>query len=133
MFNIVVGVYSTLVNSGLNVNGAVPRLTTPANFAWGRRVNDAGSLLSDATSGAADPIMFLLVPRGTDIRVNTGLRFGPTNGNDWVLLSGDRWYTVRGVDDIGYGFANEHRCALLFPVRGLWTYPLPPGPLPEEG
>lgn len=78
------------------------------------------------------PIMSLLVPAGSDIRslVNAAVQ----DVVECPAGSG-RWYQVGGVDDIGKGFPNEHRCALLFqiseamfgaPYVGLaWPAPMP--------
>lgn len=68
--------------------------------------------------------MRLLVPAGTDIRGAAG----GTNGDVIDCPSGTgRIYSVLLVDDVGKGFLNEHRFAIIAPglVPGSWPYPTP--------
>lgn len=96
------------------------RLTSPANLAWGRRVNVA-STGGTTTLGVPLVTMTLLLPALTDIR-------GPLNapGPDTVEVPAGsaRYYTVVFVDDIGKGFANEHRAAVLEQLVP-WPTPIP--------
>jgi len=99
------------------------------NLAFSRRAQLPTAL---QVNNEWSPIMSLLVPAGTDIRslVNAGVE----DVIECPAGSG-RWYQVGGVDDIGKGFPNEHRCALLFqisfamlgsPYAGLaWPAPMP--------
>jgi hypothetical protein len=85
------------------------RLTSECNLAWGQRVN-APSTGGTSEIGVPLITMVLLLPPLTDIR-------GPlsSTGADGVIVpSGSgRKYTVAFVDDIGKGFSNEHRAAIL--------------------
>jgi len=85
------------------------RVTTPCNLAFGRRVN-AGFPVPSEPAGIPTVYMQLLLPPLTDIR-----SYSSSTGADLVYLVGDtsRAYTVTFVDDIGKGFVNEHRFALL--------------------
>jgi hypothetical protein len=70
--------------------------------------------------GVVTLTMNLLLPALVDIR-------GPqdTIGADQVEVpaGSGRWYSVVGVDDIGKGFANEHRSAALVAIFGTWPAP----------
>jgi hypothetical protein len=98
---------------------AAPRLTSVCNLALGRR-----SVLGYAARNAL--VMQLLLPPLTDIR-------GPVQGGsvpDLVVVptGSGRLYIVENVDDIGKGFSNEHRIALIRAVAfgGLvWPTPIP--------
>lgn len=96
------------------------RLTNqPCNLAWGRRVNVASS---GGTSAPGVPIMCmtLLLPKQADVR-------GPQDAvsSDMVECpaGSGRWYYVIAVDDIGKGFQNEHRAAMMRALDGSWTPP----------
>jgi hypothetical protein len=83
-------------------------------------------------------MMCLLVPKGTDLRPP------PVTLSQWgscveVPAGTLRYYAVIQVDDIGRGFANEHRFALLVPLTGAvqgifstsWNQPADwPTPIP---
>lgn len=109
-------------------NGAAytdpPDVVTVGNLALGRRV--AGSKLQDGTTNPSDGGMWLLVPKDTDIRDSKAL-----TGEDMVEVPGGtgRLYTVKWVDDIGKGFANEHRFGVLMGLPP-WGVPFPGPPLP---
>lgn len=87
---------------------------------YGRRVNAAFS--GDADSGGPSVFqMNLLLPMGTDIR-------GVQDSSGSVDLvecpaGSGRWYSVSSVDDVGKGYANEHRTAGLAAVPGSWSAP----------
>jgi len=68
------------------------------------------------------PIMFLLLPVGTDIRGE--LDTGGAMDTVEVPAGTGRYYAVQFTDDIGKGFANEHRFAILNQV-GPWPHPIP--------
>jgi hypothetical protein len=63
----------------------------------------------------------LLLPMLTDIRSDEK---GP--GSDWaeVPAGSGRFYQVVYVEDIGKGFSNEHRGAMLIPYPP-WPIPYP--------
>lgn len=93
----------------------------PCNLAWGRRVL-TGDLQPASASLDLGPCAKLLVPAGTDIR-----GYANTIGEgDLVEVPQDsgRFYFAVLVDDVGKGFPNEHRFALLS-VAGNWTPPYP--------
>ncbi len=87
------------------------RVSVLGNLAFSRRVVLA--------SGGEDPtsaftvttcLMQLLLPPLTDVRD----RYQGGSYDVVEVPSGSgRWYAVFGVDDIGKGFGNEHRCAWL--------------------
>jgi hypothetical protein len=98
------------------------RLTSLCNLAWGKRVNVA------ATGGTGEPgwlvgCMTLLLPPKTDIRGRVGDVSASTLPDlVEVPLGTGRYYQPVLVDDIGRGFANEHRAALL---QQLYPWPVP--------
>lgn len=88
------------------------------NLAFGRRIQ----LTQTSSLGA---LMTLLVPAGSDVRSAVC-----ASGHDWVEVpaGSGRRYAVFGVDDVGKGFANEHRAVLLQPVvlgGVFWPVPIP--------
>lgn len=86
-----------------------PRATLACNLAWGRRVNVAST---GGTTLLGKPLvcMSLLLPALSDVRGPFGV-----SGADAVEVpaGSGRLYQVAWVDDIGKGFANEHRCAII--------------------
>ncbi len=108
----------------------------PCNLAMGRRVIWGFHDPAAVNYGVATAT--LLLPAGTDIRDNAqlgpGLLHGPYDIVEVPSGSG-RWYSVNSVDDIGKGFANEHRFAGLSKLSsnsglsnttGLyWPVPMP--------
>ncbi len=63
--------------------------------------------------------MTLLLPKLADIRPPTGAFPTVVWGDCVEVPAGSlRYYAVNQVDDIGKGFANEHRFALLVPLTG---------------
>lgn len=100
------------------------------NLSVGRAVR-LGNLLGDFDT--AYGTMVLLLPKGTDIRDASTLAsaFG-----DYVEcpVGSSRWYFATYVDDVGKGFANEFRFALLGKavqanggvfVGSFWPAPIP--------
>ncbi len=82
----------------------------PCNLAWGRRVNAFPFFDLNAQLSADSPGMIILTPALSDLRSRL------TSGADDVIecpAGSGRWYLVIAVDDIGKGFANEHRAAYL--------------------
>lgn len=105
--------------------------STPANLAMGRRMG-----WQEFESGTTNAFLALtpslLVPAGTDVRdASCG---GDTDVIECPAGTG-RWYQASGVDDIGKGFPNEHRCVTLIKVGwlpafvaaglGPWPAPIP--------
>lgn len=97
-----------------------PDVVTVGNLAWGRRVNVPST---GGTGALGVPLMTLtlLLPPLTDVR-------GDSTGAaaDWVEAPAGtgRVYLCYFVDDLGKGFANEHRGAVL--GHGpTWPVPTP--------
>lgn len=112
-FNITCNVWS----NGVNPLANPPRATFPCNLAFGRRVQN------NPTAGGIPGIrMTLLLPVGTDIRSQFN-----ASGYDTVEVpaGSGRLYWVQGVDDIGKGFPNEHRAALIYATSGYGFWPTP--------
>lgn len=101
----------------------------PCNLAFSRRTAKQAELETD---NAFSILMYLLVPALTDLR---DLSCSAVQDVVECPAGSGRWYQVAGVDDIGKGFSNEHRCAMLFkiseamfgaPYTGLaWPTPIP--------
>jgi len=95
-----------------------PSLTAPCNVALGRRTVVLGRNQAFEADAA---VVQLLFPRGTDVRDNT-----QPGGRDVVEvpLGSGRIYEVEYVNDLGTGFSNEHRVALVQKLIP-WPAPLP--------
>lgn len=98
-----------------------PSLTIRCNLAWGRRVSAPASGGTDDI-GVVFTSMVLMVPAGADIRT----REKGAILNDVVECPAGtgRYYNAVVVDDIGKGFDNEHRAAVLQP-QANWPFPIP--------
>lgn len=110
----------------------VLRFGTVGNLALGRR----GIVFPDFEIPAANAWNgphYLLLPPGTDVRdLNCNQ---PDNDIVEVPSGSGRWYGVALVDDVGKGFPNEHRYAMIFKISqrvhatlyaGLfWPTPIP--------
>jgi len=66
--------------------------------------------------------MSLLLPPLADVR---GPQDSVSADMVEVPAGSGRWYFVVGVDDIGKGFANEHRSAAIFALASSWVAPYP--------
>lgn len=115
----------TLPDFILNVNlwrypaypPAPPDLTFMGNLAFGRRVSFLN--FSDTLAPDAMVAFYLLVPPLTDVRDGAG----PPSGDTVEVPAGSgRLYKVLYVDDLGKGFANEHRVAF---IAKIWPWPVP--------
>lgn len=95
----------------------IARLFSPCNLAMGRRQLTVGAS-GTGVVGVPGFVMTLLLPALTDIRSALSVT-GPDRVQ--VPLGSGRFYDVFVVDDMGKGFANEHRVALLVQV----TQPTP--------
>jgi hypothetical protein len=108
-FNLTCGIYTSATNT--------LRLTSTCNLAWGRRVQVATTGGTGET-GVPLACLVLLLPPLTDIRTPTPAA-DPYSGAPTIVdyvevpLGSGRMYWVVFVDDIGKGFANEHRAAML--------------------
>lgn len=96
-----------------------PDVITVGNLTPGKRVTSPPS----GTKAIPGPqlLMMVLLPPRTDVRGNEAV-----GGPDTVEIPGgtSRFYEVQTVDDIGRGFANEHRFATLL-ASGTWPSPVP--------
>lgn len=94
-------------------------VNVPCALVYGRRVNVVST---GGTTLAGVPLQCenLLLPAFTDIR-------GPQDNVSFDVVevpSGTgRWYAVGFADDIGKGWANEHRSAALLAIVGAWIAP----------
>lgn len=92
------------------------------NLAWGRRTNVG---LGNEGTNPVDGNMTLLLPALSDIRDVSG---GAARADFVEVPAGTgRYYFAAFVDDIGKGFANEHRGAVIVKTIGsiLWPIPIP--------
>lgn len=99
---------------------SAPDRTVKGNLAWARRVHTMTE--SDLIVNVA---MTLLLPPGTNIQ--SYVQSAGSTGYVEVPAGTRRYYQVQGVDDIGKGFPNEHRCALIIQTAlfGAWPKPMP--------
>jgi hypothetical protein len=107
------------IRTGGSLVGA-PRLEVLGNLAWGKRVN-VSATGGTGIAGFLVMTMSLLLPAGTDVRGRQNAS-GPDSVE--VPAGSGRFYLVTFVDDVGRGFANEHRCAEL-QQTGVWPTPIP--------
>lgn len=97
-----------------------PRVSPVCNLAWGRRVSTP---LSVEDQGYIWQGMTLLLPAHTDVRDGSD---GASGGDRAEVPAGSgRYYQVCYVDDIGKGFSNEHRAAVLIKWVGYAWWPVP--------
>jgi len=108
--------------------------TLPYNFSGPPRIANQPCQLRAPYAGAPQfasgllgwtNAMMLLLPPGTDIR---DLYCTPINSMDCVVLPVGTTcrYQVAWVNDIGKGFPNEHRFAILTKIgSGPWPVPIP--------
>jgi len=68
--------------------------------------------------------MVLLVPPLTDLRDH--FSSPGTHGDSIEVPAGSgRFYYCLFCDDVGKGFPNEHRFAILFKTQYIWPVPMP--------
>lgn len=104
-----------------NPVGNPPDLTVKGNLAYSKRVQP-GSTISATESG--NHLAFLLVPKGTDVRTET--QTGPASPDRAEVPTGSgRYYYVFHVEDVGKGFLNEHRCAVIYQTADFGSWPIP--------
>ncbi len=106
----------------------------PCNLAWSKRIQPGFSYGGTPASSIPQAPMTLLLPALTDLRDGAGL-VGAEPDVVEVPAGSGRWYAVEYVDDIGKGFPNEHRAALIYKIfekispaqfPGLvWPVPIP--------
>lgn len=99
-----------------------PDVTSACNLTYGEKTSLAGIANT----------MYLLLPKGTDVRDGFKEQIG-VGGNDVVEVpsgSGE-YYLVSDVGDVGKGFPNEYRCASIFTIlNGIGGVQLPAWPVP---
>jgi hypothetical protein len=95
-----------------------PAVTSPCNLAWGRRVSLALAPLGTLIGA----VLTLLLPPGTDIQCVQSQLAGDVVE---VPAGSGCFYAVFGVGDIGKGFANEHRAALVVATSAFGNWPTP--------
>lgn len=100
--------------------GGPPDVVTVGNLAFGRRV--AEGHISPPTTGGTLLLPLLLLPAHTDVRAKAKTVGA---GSCEVPAGSGRLYHVLDVEDIGKGFSNEHRAALLQAILGSWGTPYP--------
>jgi len=105
-----------------NATSNPPDVVSPCNLAYGKRVM---TQYWDWGEGPppVDSAVFscLLLPPLTDIRDG----FNPSAQDTVEVPQGSgRLYQCMFVDDLGKGFANEHRFAMLKKVQ-FWPEPIP--------
>lgn len=119
-FNLLCNIYDSFALTLPVTPPGPPRLADQVcQLTYGRRVQ---VMSTGGTGSAGVPLqtMNLLLPPLTDVR-------GPQDSFERDVVecpSGSgRWYVVSFVDDIGKGFANEHRTASIVAVFGGWVAP----------
>jgi len=98
-----------------------PDVTAMGNLAWSKRVSAPASG-GTGSIGVVFAAPILLLPKLTDIRSDEKC----ATGNDAceVPAGSGRYYHVVYVEDLGKGFSNEHRGAILLPSPA-WPQPIP--------
>jgi len=107
-FNLVCDIYT-----GPWLSKALRSPGVQCNLAFGKRVNGFPTFDTAGDQLAASFEMYLLLPAGTDVR--SKIISGQGDIID-VPAGSSRWYGVFAVDDVGKGFANEHRVADLVQI-----------------
>lgn len=118
VFNLTVYIWRGNLNPTLDP----PSVVSEGNLAWGRRTAAPASGGTDSL-GVVFTAPLILLPARTDVR---SAEKGEPVGDDYVEApagSGRLYYSVY-VEDIGRGFDNEHRAAILTPAAA-WPQPIP--------
>jgi len=115
-FNLAVSIWRT----GWAANNyATPDVTTMGNLSPGKRTM-VGRQGTTINTPPAVVFMELLLPKLTDIR--QAITTNNTEDLVEVPAGSKRFYLVQYVDDIGKGFANEHRIAWIMFSGGVQTF-----------
>jgi hypothetical protein len=96
-----------------------PDLQVACNLSWGKRTQIVPTQLVAVLEATGQ--ILLLLPATTDIRDSAG---GTRPDVTEVPAGSGRTYICTFVDDIGKGFANEHRAAIMVKF-GVWPIPYP--------
>ena len=102
--------FTVLHGSSWPPGGGPEIANVPCNLVWGRNVADLGGEVGGADYPAG-VYMTLLLPAKSDIR--SGSVTGTPGDIIECPAGSGRVYLVMFVDDVGKGFANEHRAALI--------------------
>ena len=100
---------------------ALPDLLILGNLSPGRITGNPAD--GPVPSGSGIGQMWLRVPAGSDIRDSSA---ASNYDSVEVPYGSGRFYSVTWVDDIGSGFPNEHRFAVLY-KEAPWPVPFPSG------
>jgi hypothetical protein len=99
--------------------GHPPRMSSVCNLAYGKRTGAWG--IDPSLGSIACHYMQLLLPARTDINY-AGSASGHADFVEVPTGSGC-WYLTQDVNDVGRGFPNEFRVAVIF--RQQWPSPIP--------
>lgn len=123
-FNLTANIFRFSGGTYSNVGSTVCNLAMGRRIGWQEYAGDASTFYGLTPA--------LLVPAGTDLR-DTSCQVNPDVVE--VPAGSGRWYCCSCVDDIGKGFANEHRVATLQKVGwytpwttwgfSAWPFPIP--------
>jgi hypothetical protein len=113
--NLTVNIWRRIVFPG------APTYIVAGNLQYGRRYANNSFGVAPPGPDAYPPTMSLLLPPRTDVQDAVS---APDGDIVEVPAGTGRYYEVIGVDDVGRGFPNEFRLALLtkFPP---WPAPIP--------
>jgi hypothetical protein len=116
------------INVWRNATGVInpPDVVTQGNLTPGKRTFE--SFVVGVFGVIPRPLVYVLFPPLTDVRPTTG---GFAQGDILECPAGSgRYYGVLWVEDVGKGFANEHRMAAVMPGYNGVGALTPPWPLP---
>jgi hypothetical protein len=107
-----------------NVVANAPDVVTVGNLTYGKRAQAGVASLTAGTTTRPLPSSFvqpmtLLLPPLTDIIMRDAVGGGVGDCVEVPAGSG-RFYAVLDVDDIGKGFVNEHRAAVIVMLTSAW-------------
>lgn len=96
-----------------------PVITAPPDVVTVGNLNPGKRVYGQVAEGFP---MYLLLPKLTDVRWS-----GQGGNQDWIEVpaGSGRWYETIFVDDVGKGFPNEHRLAIIIQVDATWPLPMP--------
>jgi len=104
--------------------GKVLRLSTTGNLALGRRVQQFILDVAVPQLEVSSMQLALLLPPGTDLRDK--FQGGQNDVIECPAGSG-RWYGLEAYDDVGKGFSNEYRIAVISKIGQAVDGTLYPG------
>jgi hypothetical protein len=96
-----------------------PDVTSLGNLAWGRSVSASTGIPEDLDPDTL--VAKLLLPSSTDVRDS----YSPPGADIVEVPAGTlRYYVVKQVDDVGRGFPNQFRFAIITKLAP-WPGPIP--------